>query len=357
MISGPPASRKIGFNLTADGKEIQPQDSLYILGVTLQNNGKWNKSINQLVSQLSCCIQALHSLSKIASKSTLTKILKSLIQGKINYGIQVFGHLPDYLANKIQKMILQSARMILGSRTFRYSTSCLLTETSWPSYRQQEFYMTAKLGAQSLATGLPLALASIIPPLSIQVTRSQQADILPLPNWFGLTASDSYRVRIIKYLNSLPPAVRQPGIPLTCLKRIIREHAHTIISPYISPANLIIPHHNPNKVIHHYSPTIPHYSLPPPGPVAVHPSVSQEDPPPDTLPARQHIVNLLPAVNPSNHSHLAVSPVEAPTSTVIPFPDQSLTQPMTIISMSTVMPISAHSATSPSQSSPVIQSP
>lgn len=46
----------------------------------------------------------------------------------------------------------------------------------------------------------------------------------------------------------------------------ICEHALRIISPYIYPSNKDIPLHDPSNILHHYSPSIPSYSNPPPGP-------------------------------------------------------------------------------------------
>lgn len=82
MITGQPATWKEGISLLADGKHIHLQDSIFILGLTLQNNFKWEKTIIALVSQLSQRISDLHALSKLASHATLCRVLQSLVHRK-----------------------------------------------------------------------------------------------------------------------------------------------------------------------------------------------------------------------------------------------------------------------------------
>lgn len=105
-------------------------------------------------------------------------------------------------------------------------------------------------------------------------------------------AMDSFHYCVLKYVNSLPPALRNVTtnnndeasmkISKYHLHNLLREHAHKVMSPYISPANREVPIYSPSTAVHHYTPTIHHYNKPPSGPVLPaglfpHPAGSSQD--------------------------------------------------------------------------------
>ncbi len=145
-----------------------------------------------------------------------------------------------------------------------------------------EFLQTTKLGIQIVGDGTAANLAEIIPVTRQQVTWSQSIGILPLPPWHHQTATSGFRYRVTQYLNSIPPALRnfparavdnhrtaaqctETKMTKFRLRRLLREQASLIISPYIPPLNKSIPAYS-IPVTHQYSPTIPHHNFPPPGP-------------------------------------------------------------------------------------------
>ncbi len=199
-----PAQQKQGISINTPLKVINSEESLVTLGATLTHNLKWNATISPLMSQLHQRLAVLRLLAKYATRGTLRNIASSTILSKIHYNISLVGALPDYLAQKVQSVMIQAAKVVLGSSSFRQSTSTLFTRLNWLSYRQSEHYFTAKIALRALRTGTPQALASMIPPVGTQVTRAQQQGQLPLPHWTLSASLQSYRRRSIIILNNLP---------------------------------------------------------------------------------------------------------------------------------------------------------
>ncbi len=116
----------------------------------------------------------LRQLSRYASRATIKNIAAATIVSKIHYNISLVGPLPDYLAAKIQTIILQAAKVVLGSTANRQSTSTILRMTGCLEYRQYYKYFTAKIALRASNSKVPATLAAIIPTIGTQVTRAQQ---------------------------------------------------------------------------------------------------------------------------------------------------------------------------------------
>ena len=103
--------------------------------------------------------------------------------GKISFAIQIYGSLPDNLTSKIQKIILQAARIILGKDAFKLSTSSILSKVGCMSFWQYEHYFTLCLTHDPLSRGEPKSLAHIVGDTGPRVTRSQANGDRILPPW------------------------------------------------------------------------------------------------------------------------------------------------------------------------------
>ena len=134
---------------------------------------KFVENRNILISQLTNRIIAIRQIAKYASARKLNIICQAIILGNIYYAIQLYGSLPDYLASKIQKIILQAARITLGKDSFRLSTSSILSKVGWMSFLYYEHYFTLCLTRESMSSGEPKSLAHIVGDTGPRVTRSQ----------------------------------------------------------------------------------------------------------------------------------------------------------------------------------------
>ena len=89
---------------------------------------KFVENMSILISRLTNRIIAIRQIAKYASARKLNIICQAIILGKIYYAIQLYGSLPDYLTSKIQEIILQAARIILGKDSLELSTSSILSK-------------------------------------------------------------------------------------------------------------------------------------------------------------------------------------------------------------------------------------
>ena len=185
-----------------------------------------------MIGQLTNRLISIRQISKYASSKTIKTICQSILLGKIYYAIQLYGSLPDFLARKIQTIILQAARLVLGPKSARLSTSKILCQVGQMSYRQYEQYFTLRLAHQVLTVEQPESLVSMIGDIGPRTTRSQASGARILPPWNKSVSRDSFRYRAIKYYNDLPSDVKETKQKISRNKRI-KLHVMSTVSPYI----------------------------------------------------------------------------------------------------------------------------
>ena len=236
ILVAKPSIQKEGIQIQAAGKIIQSKQSLKLLGIVLSDDMKFNKQVNIMIGQLTNRLISIRQISKYASSKTIKTICQSILLGKIYYAIQLYGSLPDFLARKIQTIILQAARLVLGPKSARLSTSKILCQVGWMSYRQYEQYFTLRLAHQVLTVEQPESLVSMIGDIGPRTTRSQASGARILPPWNKSVSRDSFRYRAIKYYNDLPSDVKETKQKISRNKRI-KQHVMSTVSPYIGGRN------------------------------------------------------------------------------------------------------------------------
>ena len=232
IIVSKSADQKEGISIQAAGKTIHSQKSFVLLGCVLSQDMKFIENTNILISQLTNRIIAIRQIAKYASRRKLQIICQSVILGKIYYAIQFLGSLPDYLATKIQKVIIQAAKLVLGKTAFRLSTSSILNKLGWMSYRQYEHYFTLRLTHESLSRAEPESLVSILGHPGPRVTRSQVNGARILPPWNKTVSRQSYRYRAKQYYNELPAEIKEIKSKQKRNNKL-KQYTLSTVSPYI----------------------------------------------------------------------------------------------------------------------------
>lgn len=103
-------------NVTINGNEIKPVTSVKILGVTLQNDLKWNSHITEIISKAAKRLYFITQLKR-ASVGTgeLLKFYTACVRSVLLYACQVFHYsLPDYLSNSLERIQKRALRIIYG---------------------------------------------------------------------------------------------------------------------------------------------------------------------------------------------------------------------------------------------------
>ena len=130
-------------------EDIIPKLTLKFLGVTLSEDLHWKKILTDgnknLFSQLKTRISVIKKLRSSMSFVFAKTFATSIFMGKLNYAAELWGGAPAYLIKKIKSLQLEAARMVIGPKSFRWSTKQLLQKIDWMSIRQVLAFTANKL--------------------------------------------------------------------------------------------------------------------------------------------------------------------------------------------------------------------
>lgn len=85
-------SKKYSFNLQVKNVQIEQVDSFNYLGLTIQDNLRWDKHISKISIKMSRMSGVLSRLGNNVDKKFLTSIYYSHIQSHISYMSPIWGH-------------------------------------------------------------------------------------------------------------------------------------------------------------------------------------------------------------------------------------------------------------------------
>ncbi|XP_046685840.1 uncharacterized protein LOC124371531, partial [Homalodisca vitripennis] len=101
-----------------DGQTIRVEDKLKLLGITIDNKLKFKPYLEQLILQ---CQKDLNILKMVscgrngANPDFVLSIYKSLIRSKIDYCSFIYGHAPNYILDRLEKVQNQALRLAIGA--------------------------------------------------------------------------------------------------------------------------------------------------------------------------------------------------------------------------------------------------
>ena len=140
--------------ISYNNKPIERTENTKILGIQFQQNLKWNDHINKLIKSSCATLRTLRLFKRFTPFSVRKTLAESLVLSKINYCNVVYGQLPDYLLNRLQRTQTTAAGYVLGKyanitdvinlhwlpikENIEFNVSKLtynaLHDTKWPSY-------------------------------------------------------------------------------------------------------------------------------------------------------------------------------------------------------------------------------
>lgn len=130
-------------HIDVQGTRVMSSPVVSFLGITLQDNLKWNSHISIIYER---CLKALNIIKFLrttwwgASPPLLLNIYKGLVRSKIDYGSFIWNNLPQYLWNQIESIQNQGIRVALG---YRKSTpiNVLLAEACTPRIIERSYFL------------------------------------------------------------------------------------------------------------------------------------------------------------------------------------------------------------------------
>ena len=117
-------------SLIFDDIYLQEVEAHKHLGVILANNLSWNLHVNEILSKGYSRLSMLRNVKFILDRKTLQTIYFSFIRPVLEYADAVWDNIPDYLADKIESLQLEAARIVSGGNRMA-SKNLLYKETGW----------------------------------------------------------------------------------------------------------------------------------------------------------------------------------------------------------------------------------
>ena len=172
IVSCKPKFRKSADKIYffAENNLIIQKSRLMVLGFYIQNNLLYNKQINDMVSKGYNRLNQLRSLSTTANFNSCLAIANAIVFGSVNYGIPILINADKKLLMKLHKLIMSTARCVIGSPCYKMSTKAILNKLNWLSLYQTINFSSIKLFRKIVMSNCPKSLKSKYK-VSIQTNR------------------------------------------------------------------------------------------------------------------------------------------------------------------------------------------
>ena len=220
------------LSIPAIPKNLTHNDKIKLLGISINDKLKYNDYLvdgpHNLLAQLNVRIAAIAKLVNFGDLKFNKQLANGIFQGKLVYGMEVWGTAPEYIIKRIQSSQLKAARTVLGPRSYRWSTSRCLSEMKWMNIKQMIEFKMAKMAHRIVNTGKPEYLSiKMLNNENARVTRnSTDRKIGIRGNDIGRTnvTKNTFRYRIYDIYNKIPGIltnIKSKNLFSTRLKRYI----------------------------------------------------------------------------------------------------------------------------------------
>ncbi|CAB4029790.1 Hypothetical predicted protein [Paramuricea clavata] len=161
------------------------------------------------------------------NKELLITIINSLVFSKLFYCSSVWSTTSEGNIKKLQSVQNFAARIIGGLRKYDHVTP-ILKELQWIPVKKHLFYRDAVLAFKCMNGLAPNYLSSLFTTREAVSRRTtRQSDQLNLPLFTSVKGQKSFKYRIAKLWNELPPVIKLCGsisvFKLNLKKKLLRQ--------------------------------------------------------------------------------------------------------------------------------------
>ena len=113
---------------------IRNLSKLTVLGIVFNNKLDWNSHLQEgkgLIFQLKQRLNSIKLISKYISQNFAKQLANGILISKINYNLEVWGCTNKTNLNKINKIILDSAKTVLGTSAIGQTNEWVLKQLNW----------------------------------------------------------------------------------------------------------------------------------------------------------------------------------------------------------------------------------
>ena len=137
MIINKPRLNKVlkKFSFKAGNETVTKTSKIKISGSWIQDDLKMDAEVNKLSGILHNRINNIRKISKYTDFKSRLSFMNAYVLGKLNYMLPLYNNLPGYLVRKLHKIIMTSARVIIGNYCFKKSNLYILGKVGWMDIR------------------------------------------------------------------------------------------------------------------------------------------------------------------------------------------------------------------------------
>ena len=159
-------SRKLAptdINLTMNNIPLSHTTTHKHLGLTLDNNGTWNQHISDIVQKANKKVGIMRNLKYTLNRKSLELLYKAYVRPVLEYADIVWDGIPEYLVERIEKVQIESLRIISGL-TISCSLQNIYRETGFRPLSERRKEHRIIMMYKILNGHCPNYLLELIPP-------------------------------------------------------------------------------------------------------------------------------------------------------------------------------------------------
>ena len=134
------------FLLRPNAISIKQEQSVKLLGLTLDQNLRWTNQVNITIKSSYSTLQVLKRFKRFTPFKTRKMLAESLILSKLNYCNIVYGQLPKYMLKRLQRVQTCAASYVKGN----YTNIQDVINLKWIPVEENINFNIAKLAFQAL---------------------------------------------------------------------------------------------------------------------------------------------------------------------------------------------------------------
>ncbi|XP_066930768.1 uncharacterized protein [Clytia hemisphaerica] len=134
------------YLISCSKKSIEQKDVVKLLGLHFDKSLSWSDHINQIIKSSHGTIRALRNFQRFTPFKVRKSLAEAIVLSKIAYSIVVFGQIPDYLLNRLQRIQNIAAGYVLN----RYATLKDVVDLQWLPIKELIDFNVSKLVYKAL---------------------------------------------------------------------------------------------------------------------------------------------------------------------------------------------------------------
>ena len=196
-------------SVTINKMEIKNSDSIKILGTYLHSSLNFNFNFlevkNNILTQLKRRENAIKNIRRYVNKKMLKTIANAIFRGKIMYHLAIWPNINRKNKEKVNKMLENVAKMILGNEYYGRTRNFILNKIGWNTIDEMQEMAISKFTNKILNNDQNYVIKNEMTINRERRTLGQnKIGILPIKYGMDKTSQNSIIIKAKSIYNNLP---------------------------------------------------------------------------------------------------------------------------------------------------------